>query len=232
MKTARMLALAALMTVAISASANAGGFVWAETATAGGPGEALNLDCDTSGTAPVRCEWLITVFYQTDGYSAGSWMMDLLPDANSIEKLTVKAVGTGYGPTVPGGPIDPNNSFPFGLNQESLAGGYALVDSAGSSTLSATNPGTYSLFTFVLSKHKNPADTNIANIFFRVGFNEWGGDDAGGAEIVGFGPNLPRPGTFTGEAEPLPFITIRNTPEPTTLALLGLGLVGLLRRRR
>ncbi|HKQ47367.1 MAG TPA: PEP-CTERM sorting domain-containing protein [Phycisphaerae bacterium] len=228
MKTARMLALAALMTVAISASANAGGFVWAEASggTGGGPGAPLLLDCDTSAPAPTRCEWLITIFYQTDGYGGGSWSLDLYQDPAFLDKVTVKQFN--YSETATNDPSDPaNNTAPDSVN----ANGF-LLQSMGSLTFQPTAAGTWPLFQFILSKNKLPGDTNIYNIGIGVGFNEFGGDDSNGYEVVGFGPNPPREGTYTGEAEGNPIITIRNTPEPTTLALVGLGLVGLVRRRR
>ena len=230
MKKVRILALAALVCFAAVSAANATGFVWASASgsTGGGtPGTALDLTCNTSTAGPTRCEWLITVAYQTDGYAGGGWMLDLLPDAASIDKLHVKNATYGSSPA-----SDPNNNSPFVLNGDPNGDGYSLINSAGSATFAATPAGTYTLLTFLLSKNKQPGQNQTSTIFFRVGFGEWGGNDGGGYETVGFGPNPPRPGTYTGEAEPLPFIVIHNVPEPTTLGLLGLGLVGLLRRRR
>lgn len=230
MKTARITLAAALVTLAVSAAANASGFVWASTTGPGSgpPAGPLVLDCDTTpgGGPAVRCEWLITIFYQTDGYGGGGWSLDLYEDPGQIDKVHVK--NYDYVETAANDPNDPNNNaFPDSVN----ANGF-LIQSLGSVTFQPTGPGVWPLATILLSKNKLPGDTNIYSIGFGVGFNEFGGDDGGGYEVVALGPNAPRPGFYIGAPEPNPGIVIRNTPEPSTLALLGLGVVGLIRRRR
>lgn len=225
MKTARITVVAALVSLAVSAAANANGFVYATSGPTGGPGQPLLLTCDTSG-GPTRCEWVVTVFYQTDGYGGGSWSLDLYQDPAFIDKVHVK--NFQYLETASNDPNDPaNNGAPDSVN----ANGF-LLQSMGSLTFNPTGPGTWPLFQFTLSKLKNPGDINDYFVRFGIGFNEFGGDDGGGYEVVAIGPNPARPGFYTGDAEQNPGIIIDNTPEPSTLALLGLGVFGLIRRRR
>jgi hypothetical protein len=234
MKIARTLVLAAVTIAAIGASASADSFVWASLDPAGTPaptgqGQTLDLTCDTSG-GPTRCEWLITVWYNTEGSnSAGGWALEIYEDAGPLDKIEIKnrqylpspASQSTYNDWAVEG--DPNHD---GDPSHTLQG-------AGSSVFSPWPAGIYPLFQFLLSKDKNPGDTNVMDLNFIVGPALFVNNND--VTNLGIGPNAP--GQFFGDQDPHdpalePTIRITNIPEPTTLALLGLGLVGLLRRRR
>lgn len=229
MKKATILSLAALLSVAVASSAMAGGQVWWETpgAVSQGPGQPLVLTCDTSA-GPTRCEWLITVMYSSDGGGA-SWALSMRTDDLSMDKVQMK-----QGPDSPlifDSALSSPTNHSYGSGPNPAPG--ILIEDIGSGTFSPAPPATYQLFQFRLSKNKFQGDTNDAFIFAAIGGSEFGGNDTpGGYEVVQIGPNAPREGNNVFDYEPLPVIVIDNVPEPTTIALLGLGLVGLLRRRR
>lgn len=236
MKVARILALAAVATLAVTSMSFAAGAVWFEAqaqtpnATAGtsGPGGTLELGCDISGST--RCDWLVTIQYQNFDGGAFSSSIDLgtiNPDDDG--KFNVKQIALGANALQ----VTPN---PFGIN---LPGGQ-LLDNVGGSNLSAGGApaGLYTIATFVLSKNKLPGELQTSLLFAGVGGTEFGGNDDGGFyEVIGIGPNAPasgfNPGPWPYAAEgALPVIVVRNTPEPATIGLFGLGVLALARRRK
>lgn len=236
MKVARILALAAVATLTVTSMSFAAGAVWftanAQTpnASAGtsGPGQALELGCDVSGG--LRCDWLVTILYQNNDGGAFGSSIDLGTTApGDLGKFTVKNITLGANALQ----AIPN---PFGIN---LPGGQ-LLDNVGGSNLAAQGApaGLYTIATFVLSKNKLPGELNTSLIYAGVGASEFGGNDDGGFyEVISIGPNPansgfnagPWPYSVDGMA---PSIVVRNTPEPATLGLLGLGVLALARRRK
>lgn len=233
MKVARILALAAAMTLAVTSMSFAAGAVWFDaspvTANASGgtagPGQGLNLDCDVS--AGLRCDWIVTVVYQTFDGGAAGWSLDLATDQVDLGKFAVKGQ-----PNIPSSALTGVAFPPTGLNQ-----GTVLIDNIGGTNLTpgGAPAGMYVLFTFELSKNKLPGELNTSFVYAGVGPAEFGGNDPEGFdfyEVVQIGPNAPRPGYYNGGLEALPVITIRNTPEPATLGLIGLGVLAMARRRK
>ena len=238
MKVARILALAAVATLAVTSMSFAAGAVWFEAAPAspnasvtgqGGPGAGTTLDCDISGG--LRCEWLITIQYQNfDGGAFGS-SIDLgsLTTAD-FGKFTIKQFANG---------ANDLQQFP---NPTGVNGGNGLlIDNAGGSNLNAAGApaGLYTIATFILSKNKLPGELQTSALYAGVGASEFGGNDPEGFDFyevvsIGSNPAAPgyNPGPWPSNALPDAVITVRNTPEPATVGLIGLGLLALGRRRK
>ncbi|MBE7505123.1 MAG: PEP-CTERM sorting domain-containing protein [Planctomycetia bacterium] len=238
MKVARILALAAVATLAVTSMSFAAGTVWFEAAPGtpnasvigqGGPGGTAELGCDIS--AGLRCDWVVTIMYQNfDGGAFGS-SIDLGTLATADEgKFNIKNIQLA------------SNALQSILNpvQINLGGGW-LIDNAGGLNVTATGApaGLYEIATFVLSKNKLPGELQTSTLHSRVGQGEFGGNDdpSGFHEVVAIGPNAAAPGygNFTGwpaYALQGPVIVVRNTPEPATLGLIGLGVLALARRRK
>lgn len=236
MKVARILALAAVATLAVTSMSFAAGAVWFEAqaqtpnATAGtsGPGGTLDLGCDISGG--LRCDWLVTIQYQNFDGGAFSASIDVgTLDPSDDGKFNIKS-------------IDIPASALIAIPQTPILNGPdgALITSAGGGNVTATgaNAGLYTIATFVLSKNKLPGELQTSLIFARIGEAEFGGNDDGSPyEVVSVGPNAAGPGY--GNFSPWPYgalpgavIVVRNTPEPATLGLIGLGVLALARRRK
>lgn len=238
MKVARILALAAVATLAVTSMSFAAGTVWFEAASAspnasvvgqGGPGGTAVLDCDISGA--LRCEWLITIQYQNfDGGAFGS-SIDLGTLASSDEgKFSIKEFANASNQL---------QALP-NFSQTNLGGGW-LIDNAGGGNVTATGApaGLYTIATFILSKNKLPGELQTSTLHSRIGQGEFGGNDQPSTfhEVIAIGPNAPAPGygnfsPWPDGALPGPVIVVRNTPEPATLGLIGLGVLALARRRK
>jgi hypothetical protein len=245
MKVARILALAAVATLAVTSMSFAGGAVWFEAMPApstggssvvgqGAPGASTTLECDIS--TGLRCEWLITIHYTTNDGGQGGWSLDLsTPGLDG--KFNIKGQ-----PQFSGDVLNNAGTAVFGLNEprpgpnNGFGDATLLINSmSGATTTPPAGPGDHILGSFVLSKNKLPGELNTSFIYANVGVLEFGGDDDAGYEVITLGGNDPQPGQgfgFPYYVTPNAVITVRNTPEPATLGLVGLGVLAFARRRK
>jgi hypothetical protein len=225
MRIGAFLGVLAMMVVASTASA--GQMVWFEATplttnaavtTNGASGVSTVLECDIS--QGLRCEWAITMMVDTDIALFG-WDAELVDNDSPAGKTSVKS-------------IDFTGS-PWGTAADFAVPGQApgpILHAGQSTFFSPFGPGMFPVMNFVLSKNKQPGELNVSEIFAgasAVGFG-WSDENLGFGEITwGENPIVDgAPGSFA----PNPVITIVNVPEPATLALLGLGALTLIRRRR
>lgn len=226
MRMVRNVAMA-LAVLASATMANAASFVWYETANTNGngagpaggaQGTALNLTCDTSGPAG-SCSWVITMRTAIGPGGVLGWSSDLST-----------APGNGVSasaPAIVAGPFN-NSTFPGTPG----SGASLLVGSHGQ-TFSAVQPQTLSLLTFTLTRSYATGDLSAAGV--RAGTSSdasvvWTNETTFDYEDVGFGPN-PAGSGAEGTVGALASINIQNTPEPTSLGLLALGALAVVRRR-
>lgn len=182
----------------------------------GGPsGAALDLSCT------VPSSWNVTVTYTTTDGGAQSWALDHYRNNGGLTA---------------GGLVVTSQDFPAGITAGSVdnAGLILMQGQGGLAAGAAGAPiGAHVLMSFVLSSSNCNGD-----IFAGIGNTEFGGDDPDGLnfyEVVAIGPNSPRPGFSNGGGDPTgaePNAVIRVTPEPSTLALLALSGLALIRRRK
>jgi hypothetical protein len=123
---------------------------------------------------------------------------------------------------------------PFPVPDQGVQGpGPNLSVGAGASTFGAPFNGTAPIATFVLSKTKTaipPPNGQDWSILTDIGDLEWGDASPTGAPQIQFANNPPISGGAGNNGGVV--ILGRNVPEPATLSLVAIGLLGLLRRRR
>lgn len=226
MRMVRNVAMA-LAVLASATMANAASFVWYETANTNGngaggaggaQGTALNLTCDTSGPAG-SCSWVITMRAALGTGGILGWSADLLT-----------AAGNGVSASNPAIVAGPFNSA---TNPGTPGTGPTLLVGSRGQTFTPQAPQTLSLLTFTLTRNYLTGDLTAAGI--RAGTSVdgsvvWTNDSTGDYEQVGFGPN-PAASGQEGTVGPLASINIQNVPEPTSLGLLVLGALAVVRRR-
>lgn len=240
MKAVKILSLAAALSLAVNSMASAVGVVWFEAQAmtpngtsdglqGDGLGRGLKVDCDV--TQGLRCDWLVTVFYQNFDGGAFGWALDVGTLEDSDGKLLIKEINVPTSPLAT--TVDPG----FLNNELEFTPGSLILNANGNNPTGAP-AGTYLLMQFVLSKNKRPGEFQQTSIYAGVGLSEFGGNDTGGGyELISIGGSQQFEGS-NGEFWPdnaltdSPILVINNVPEPATIGLLGLGLLTLVRRRR
>ncbi len=219
----RVLAVAAVL--AMASAANADTLAWFSASNPqggagidnpGGPGSKLSLSCDA--TLPTVCTWTITLAFAND---AGDELM-----AGWAADLDIR------GPIVPGKIDIVPGSFVYAVNNFTTHSGTpgpgtGLLRNANGLDLSGGGSAGGALASFTLRKTKQPGTgtQGLDVIYMTTGFVEW-------ASNFGTYPNIN--GVFEGGAAGSDLgdvINIRNFPEPSSIALLGLGALALIRRR-
>jgi hypothetical protein len=202
----------ALAVLASASMAQGAATVWYSSGPLGAPATELVLTCDTSGPAGT-CTFPVTMNLLLTSTAGQSWATDLGTAASDVSISGPTIVANAYN-------ANTNAGVP-GTGQDLLVGSQGAAFGAGAPA------GTYGLLTFNLSRSFVTGDLSTATIVARNGAFEFVSNDD--YEIVQYGANPP----ISGEAGNVggPVIRIVNVPEPTTLALLALGGLALIRRR-
>lgn len=218
MRIGRVLLTAAVAALMVSGVANAAGNAWFElvgtapegVVATGGVGQTLIID---KGQDPVVLN--IGFFLNTGGENIFGWAMGT--------HATPGATYNVYEPASwAGGDAAGYNAHigPAGL-------GLAGLDHAGTTAAAAPAAGLMFEFELIIDK----PFLGITEIYAFVGGNAIA-TETGYGWMGAWGPNAPIEGYPYTDAGTLPMIIINNIPEPATIALLGLGAVALIRRRR
>lgn len=219
----------ALAVVASATVANADSFVWFTASNTAGNGAAgpaggaqgsnLNLTCDTSLAGP--CSWVIT-----GRLNRGAGLLGFNFNLGTAPGNGVSA-GNGTYLANP-----PYASLPSGGTGGT---GAALLTNVEGQAAANPAAGQNDLVSFTLTRTFVAGDLSAAQISLSIPTSpngiEWFNGNSFLYEVVGFGANAPS----NTELYPLTagtVITIQNVPEPTSLGLLAMGALGLLRRRR
>jgi hypothetical protein len=213
--------VAALALVSVASTASAVNSVWYTSGGSGGEGTVLDLTCDTSlgnGT----CSYNITMNVDNNaGADTGliAWASDLHSSA-ALDNVT--------GPAIAGG-----NPFTSASSAGVGGLGAALLTGSQGQTFGAPLAGSTALITFTLNHPFVQGDTSTTQITESAGLGATGvvwatGDGNYAVVSVGGGPAGEHSEGHSGGLA----IRITNIPEPTTLGLLAMGGLALIRRRR
>ena len=220
----------AIVAVLVAASAaNAATHIWfaasnpaggAAIQTAGAAGQSTALRCDATAAF---CTWTITMAYQNDAgdTNLASWANDLFMREQVSGKISIDTGSVVYA----------SNNFTAHPAPVTYGNGPMLEQNASGFDFGAGGSGG-NLATFTLRKVKNGSgSTNTDHIYVQTGGLEWGTVDGANPDMqAGSNPTVASGGA--GGTDLGDVITITNFPEPTSLVLLGLGAVALIRRRR
>lgn len=191
-----------------------------------GPLQTLNLSCDT--TVAASCSWAITMNAVIQGGLTG-WGTDL-GTSNAQTSVTNPAAPAGN-------PFPAGNTFVGtpGALENLLTGSFAFATSGPFPT------GAQQLLTFTLTRNMAAGDLTVSSVVARHG-GDWGNigaeADANGYDIaVRYGPSTALNGAAFDDNGNVrvgdqPVITITGVPEPSSVVLLAMASVALLRRRR
>ena len=202
--------LTLVASLAFTATASADAMIWFEAAgsTSSGAGETLIM--------PACGTYEVTMWCDTDTMYAYS--VDLCADlcAGGPEGCCAAVSNVQY---LVGSPW---------FSDPVVTGGCPVIlDNAGEYDLFQTTPvvGLKALMSFTLSCGLPDPPCCPCNIYAGIGQQKF----APAGSMITFGPNDPVTGDVAGGCLPLPVITC--IPEPATIALLGFGVLALIRRR-